>query len=435
MGYILESDSKLMYYPTHNKEVLRIMGLLGYVNTNDTQDKIKVLFSYENWRELVKLAIEKDISITYVLYDYFINKGMSDRIKQFFYSDLCYNNNKNTITIADMFAGEGTFLNALSNFKNYDNNSITTIANELDEGRYNNIPDTITEKYNLPFEELQLPKNSLSLMLFNPPYGNTNGVRNVRHYLQMILDRGLLYNSNSDNYKKGFMVFIIRKDDALDSLDLICKNFIVHKNCIYKVHEEEYNKYKQYVIIAKIKDNPYDFNNKRDVVEYQKEYDEIKNIINSEPEFKLKMYENYRSMYYAQIDYNTLKENMSYIQDNKKYLSNSNSKNWNWIKDITKLKDMNKEKIQVPKDLKMGELVNIIASGYLNSELQLEDGTGSHVVIGGVKKIEKSDTITTLDKDNKKVTTTKTIQFSKPYLNILCQKEGKLIIKELGEDD
>ena len=287
------------------------------------------------------------------------------------------------------------------------------------------------DNINNSFEELNLGNSICSLILFNPPYGSTNGIRNVRWYLQMIIDRKLIYNpQNSKDYKTGYMVFVIRKDDFLDSLDVICQHFDVLKNAIYKVNPEEYAKYKQYIFIARLKNNPFNLSNVTDAMDYQKHYNEIKRIIESEPEFELNMYDTYRMINYPYIDYETAKENNQYVQVSENYISKNDSV-WNWVKDITELKNLGEEKLTIPKPPKPGEIANILASGMVNGDMDL-DGKGKHVVIGGTKKVERKEVSSYKDDNGEKITETKIIKLSLPYLNILCSENGELKIKELG---
>ena len=226
------------------------------------------------------------------------------------------------------------------------------------------------------------------------------------------------------------MVFVIRKDDFLDSLDIICQHFDILKNAIYKVNAEEYAKYKQYIFIARLKNNPFNLSNVTDAMDYQKHYNEIKMVIESEPEFELSMYDTYRMISYPYIDYETAKENNQYVQISENYISKNDSV-WKWVRDITELKNLGEETLTIPKPPKPGEIANILASGMVNGDMDL-DGKGKHVVIGGTKKVERKETNSYKDENGEKITETKIIKISLPYLNILCSENGELKIKELG---
>ena len=437
MGNSLAAEGKLMYYPTDLGEAHRLLGLLGRVEIDWLKKNyLKEYYTKEGiYQELAVKALDNQVPIDYVYYDMWLNNKDYDMIKNNCEYGLGSNNNHD-IVVADLFAGEGLFLDAFASFlprKNSSNNYIL-VANEIEENRHKEIESNpnIYDSYNKSFEELNIGKNIVSLMLYNPPYGSTNNTRNVKMYLQMILDRQLIFNpTTSKDYKTGYIVCIIRKDDFLDSLDILSKNFDILKNSIYKTNPEEYAKFKQYVFVAHLKRFPYDLSNTMQAMDFTKQYNEVKEIILSEPEFKLSQYNTYQSMNYPYIDYNTAKENNKYIESPTSHISKNDSI-WKWVKGITELKDLGEEKLVVPKPLKLGEISNLLASGMINGEISLEDGTGKHVAIGGTKSIEKKEVSKYKDENGDSFTETKIIKMSLPYLNILCSDNGKLRIKELG---
>jgi len=444
LGNSLAAESKLQFYPTQEIETYRLLTLLGDLQLDYIKERYirdYTIISKEEYNELFLKSADANIPIRFVIFDKWLKEERYDLIKSYFtirFGSDNYNNRKENfpITICDPFCGEGEFLDVFKSFipKDKYSGDIFLIGNELESNRYERFKDNINinEKYNKSFEELNLPKNSLSLILFNCPYGSTNGIRNVKNYINQILEKKLIYNpQNSKDYKTGYMVFVIRKDDFLDSLDVICQYFNVFKNAIYKVNVEEYAKFKQYIFIARLNNRPYDLNNITDAMDYKNNYNDIKRIIESEPEFELSMYNTYQMMNYPYIDYKTLKENHQYVEVSNNYISKNDSV-WNWVKDITELKNLGEEKLTVPKPLKLGEIANILASGMINGEIDL-DGKGKHVVIGGTKSIQKKEVNTYKDDNGEKITETKIIKMSLPYLNILCSENGELKIKELGE--
>ena len=444
MGNSLAAESKLQFYPTQEIETYRLLTLLGDLQLDYIKERYirdYTIISKEEYNELFLKSADANIPIRFVIFDKWLKEERYDLIKSYFtirFGSDNYNNRKENfpITICDPFCGEGEFLDVFKSFipKDKYSGDIFLIGNELESNRYERFKDNINinEKYNKSFEELNLLKNSLSLILFNCPYGSTNGIRNVKNYINQILEKKLIYNpQNSKDYKTGYMVFVIRKDDFLDSLDVICQYFNVFKNAIYKVNVEEYAKFKQYIFIARLNNRPYDLNNITDAMDYKNNYNDIKRIIESEPEFELSMYNTYQMMNYPYIDYKTLKENHQYVEVSNNYISKNDSV-WKWVKDITELKNLGEEKLTVPKPLKLGEIANILASGMINGEIDL-DGKGKHVVIGGTKSIQKKEVNTYKDDNGEKITETKIIKMSLPYLNILCSENGELKIKELGE--
>jgi len=440
MGNSLAAEGKLMYYPTDLQEAHRLLGLLGRVDIDWLKKNyLKEYYTKEGiYQELAMKALDFQIPIDYVYYDYWLNTKQYDMIKSNCEYGLGSHNN-HEIVVADLFAGEGLFLDTFASFipRKDSSNSYILVSNELEENRYKEIEknSNIYDSYNKSFEELRMPKNSISLMLYNPPYSSSNGQRNCKRYLQMILDRQILYNpSTSKDYKTGYIAFVIRKDDFLDSLDILSKNFDILKNSIYKTNKDEYAKFKQYIFIAHLKRHPYDLNNTMQAMDFQKQYNEIKEIILSEPEFKLSQYNTYQSMNYPYIDYDTAKENNKYTESPETHISKNDSI-WKWVKGITELKDLGEEKLVVPKPLKLGEISNLLASGMINGEISLEDGTGRHVAIGGTKSIEKKEISKYKDDSGDSFTETKIIKMSLPYLNVLCSDNGKLVIKELGGNE
>jgi len=443
IGNTIYSDQKLMYFPTEKYETYRLLAILGDLQIDYIKERYireYQVIPKEEYNELFILSANNNIPIRFVIFDKWLKEERYDLIKEYFtirFGSDSYNNRKENfpITICDPFAGCAEWLDTFKSFIQKDKYSgdIFLIGNELEENRYNEFKDNpnIDEKYNNSFEELNLAKNSISLMLFNPPYGETNKIRNVKNYLIQILEKQILFNpQNSKDYKTGYMVFVIRKDDFIDSLDIICQHFDILKNAIYKVNAEEYAKYKQYIFIGRLKNNPFNLSNVTDAMDYQKHYNDIKKIIESEPEFELNMYDTYRMMNYPYIDYETAKENNQYVQVSENYISKNDSV-WKWVRDITELKNLGEETLTIPKPPKPGEIANILASGMVNGDMDL-DGKGKHVVIGGTKKVERKEVNSYKDENGEKITETKIIRLSLPYLNILCSENGQMVIKEFG---
>lgn len=437
-GSQIESQSKLMFYPTQIKEIYRIISIVGRITFNhDNREVVKEQLGKEKYHELVTIALDSNLQVSNVIYDYFLEQEDYQSIKQYFTISL--NFSKELTTILDPFAGEGTFLELFTQAmkSEYESENIHLIANELETNRYNTIKEKgiIDEHYNLAFEEFnKLPKNSISLLLYNPPYGDTNGIRNVKHYLELILDMGILHNTKEADkgYANGHIVMVIRKDDLLDSLPLIVKYFDVYEELIYKVNEEEYNRFKQYVIYAKLRKEPIDLNNTYWALKYQEEMQLITNNIESNPEFNMKMYEkNYRTRIdLPSIPYREMKFNMAAAKKSLELQSDLSNSNWKWIKELTEVKDFTTEIIDKPTPLKLGETANIIASGLINGEMSL-NGKANHIVVGGTRSELKEESYKEKDNNGESITVTKKILYSQPYLNVLVNNNGHYEIKEI----
>lgn len=226
---------------------------------------------------------------------------------------------------------------------------------------------------------------------------------------------------------------VIRKDDVLDSLPLIVENFKVKTDLIYKVNEDEYEKYKQFVIYAELRTTPLDKGNVNGALAIQKEVQEIIQIVNIDPEFELTMYNmRKRDFDIPEVSYNEMKRNHKIVQESNFNTSKLNNDNWNWIKEITEVKDLGSETSTKPVPIKTGELANLIASGMINGDMQLEDGAAQHIVAGGMKQKVQETEETELLANGEEQLIKKKMLYSEPYLNVLISKNGKAKIKELS---
>ena len=262
-------------------------------------------------------------------------------------------------------------------------------------------------------------------MLFNPPYGISNGERNVRRYFRMMLDKDIMA-------KDCVIVMVLKQDDLLNISDLITQYF---ENLFgYVTHKEEFDKFGQLVVYAKLRNKPLNLNNISDVAIYKEQKVKNESCINlfAEIEFDYDFINSYHK--YS----NNNKINIKEAFDNFHYINNSNikiskkDKVWNWLMDETRSIDLSEETTTIPKPLKSGELANIIASGKINGEISLDNNLAKHIAVGGVKRITSSRLITAENKkgemENKQETTIENL----PYLNLLINNNGKLEIKELS---
>jgi hypothetical protein len=165
---------------------------------------------------------------------------------------------------------------------------------------------------------------------------------------------------------------------------------------------------------------------------YQEEIQSLTSLINNDPEFNIKMYE---KRYNSRIDlpslpYREMRYNRSYTKKAKQLQSKLNNSNWNWIKEVTEIKDLSMEIIEKPTPLKIGEISNIIASGMINGEMSL-NGLGKHIVVGGTRSELKEESYKEKDSNGESYTVTKKILYSQPYLNVLIDNNNKLEIKEI----
>lgn len=428
-----------MYFPTEVKETYRTVAMLGHLNTPYyARDRFKEILG-DTYNEIMIKALDSNLkNSNHLLFDYFLENERYDIIKELFTIQLGYSS-KETVTVCDPFAGEGKWLETFKSGFGEEQiaSKIQLIGNELEYNRYNTMKNNqiVDETYNSAYEQFnELPKGSVSVILYNPPYNDTNGVRNVKHYLQMIIDDKLLFNSKgSGTRNNGLIVMIIRKDDMLDSLPLIVEHFDVNKEAIYKVNEDEYKKYKQYVVYASLKTEPLDINNTNDALKLQQEVEDITHVVNSDPEFSVEMYDKISMYDIPKVPYEEMKKNYEIIEQQNYEKSNLENDNWKWIKDITEVKGFENEKKIKPTPLKTGEVANLIAAGMINGEMSI-NGQGNHIVAGGIKNEIREEIVKEEDnKGNEKVYKKKTM-YSEPYLNILISENGKAKIKELSNN-
>lgn len=431
-GDQLHANSQLMYYSTSQLETLRMLGLIGEIKIGDVEhsmdswrralylDALKQELGQDVYLELGTQALDHDVEIDFAIYDYCIRENRHDLIKKYF----CYTvapRNK-TVTIADLQAGEGEWLRTFQDFIPHTHNSacIKTIANELEETRYSKIQADY--KYLGSFEELQLPTNSISLLLFNPPYGTSNNERNVRRYLRMTLERNYLA-------KLSYIIMVINEKDAKDVADLFNKHFTLLT--MYRTHPKEYDKFGQLIIIGSKRHKPLEDDNRYhayDIENGVKTYlDELKNA----KDFSLKLYNQGKYTLLPEVDIELIMNNFEYVINDKAVLSNKQSRLWKEIFDLTEVKDMSTEKLVLPKPPKQGEIANLLASGQINGTMEIEkDGKiYKHIVVGGVKTLEEQESI-----EKEGFTEVKTLKYSKPYLNILVTENGRYKVKELEAD-
>ena len=429
MGSQIYADKKMQYYPTSSIETMRILCVLSSYTylLKDVEMEFREKYSniIHSEYEVVNNETARQDYRYLDKYSKYQTNYICDRVNLHRYLDSSIDES----VCADTFSASGDWLKLFKANCDKKRPNIL-IGNEIEENRYNELiqEGLIDYHYNLAFEDLQLPKKIINIMLFNPPYGISNGERNVRRYFRMMLDKDIMAN-------KCRIVMVLKQDDLLNISDLITQYF--EKLHGYRTHQEEFDKFGQIVLYATLRDKPLNLNNINDVSKYKETKSLNEDTINkiSETEFDYTMINSY-SQYdssggniYRKI-FNAF-ENFNYINKTKTKISNMD-KTWKWIISETKSIDLSEEIMTIPKPLKAGELANIIASGKINGEMSLDNGIGNHVAVGGVRRTTSTKTITVKNSkgeiENKQETTVENI----PYLNLLINNNGKLEIKELS---
>lgn len=438
---LLAGMSKMMYYPTHIKEIYRIMALVGKLDVTPTNKlALKEYIGDSAFQEIQNQYLKDSAhgahDILVHQYDYLVEQEDYEVINEFFKYNLGFGIGHTEVTVFDPFAGEGDWLTLFKTAMKPVATcpKITLIANELEKRRYSKIKEnnSIDFNYNEAFEKLNaIPSNSVSLLLYNPPYGNTNGERNVERYLKTIVERDIICRADVAG-SAGKIVMVIRKDDLINSLPTIVKHFEIDNQMIYKTHEEEHDKFKQYVVVATKNSVPLDETNTYQAKFMQRQIDTAMKAIESEQEYSPRIQPSFFGGGLPHVEFAEISENLRVAQDQSYELSDTNNQNWQWLMEDTELKEREHETIDKPVDIKVGELANIIASGMVDGVISCSK-RGKHIVAGGVESRLREEQVTELDRKGKEQDIIKTTLYSEPYLNVLVSDNGKAKIKKLFE--
>ena len=380
----METKSKLDYFPTNYaiqyfalSRMFSINKRENFISRNTKKFLIDTnLYVYDNQRQ----------------YEELIKMGRFDLIDEIFKVELNVAD-KTRIVIADLFAGEGEWLNLFK--KSINNNYIYTIANEIETNRYKEcVNKKFSRVFNKSYEEMSdhIPKNFIDIMLFNPPYGETDGERNVKRFYDMMIKDKLLSNSCC-------CVFVINQLDYQYMLPIIAKNFeIISSNIIDVGNEQE--RLKQVVIIGRSEYINYD----RSQYYINKAVEEFKTPSN---EMNIKLWD---KMYFESKNIKEKLEEFNIFKNPNLYKSDFNNSNWNIFTKTSKVESFQGRRIKLaekPKNL--GAAANLISSGLINGEIE---GMHEHCVAAGISQ----ETTRNLDPETGNIIVTKK---SSPFLSVL----------------
>lgn len=447
MGYNI-SQLKAQYYRTHDAISNYFTFLHFYIQHEDTVNLTKYydseikdqsLLNIKQYEEYMKNNVYKLKKDWYKIPKYDTYKFQKDVIKNGinidkYTIDNSYANYTSVKTsIFDLWAGEGLWLNNIKkyyNHKEYNNDiySIKTLGIELVKERANKLKENQTDYfYNSASEDVKLPPNSCSLLLFNPPYFNeSNELRATKKYLLDIIDSKILCENTS------MVDFVIREDDFRDCLDLLLDHFSIVKDTIAKAPSDEFSKFKQVVFTARFKYyKALPLNTNYDIVKRQREKQEYIDILDNIKEINLNnisdlTFQTTRALYMC--DFDKMIESIQLQNNNSNKISNNNNMVWNWFKELTDTNTKSFTNITVPKELKKGEIVNIISSGFINGQIN------NHVISGGTKQVEETIKSIQLDSNGKERETIEVRRINKPFLNVLLPngKIKKLLNKDVN---
>lgn len=414
----MDTKSKLDYFPTNFQFQY---GSLQFVMPLSLNSNIKG--STKKWVEKycgnIVTGTMSDINKVQEqkLYRKLVNMGRFDIINDCFFAESSVYS-ANRIVIADLFAGEGEWLSLYKKMIN--NRNAYIIANEIEENRFEKIKE---KKFNMitnkGYEELvEIPEECINICLFNPPYGEVEGVRNVKRFFDMMIE---------DNYlEKGEcrVVFALREDDTMAILDDIVKYFNINVESVFRHNGNEYDKLKQICFVASRREVNLDLNLRSFQSEARrvKEYFE-KAIKRTYEELTL---ENNKGFYKALPLYGNdihLKlDNLKVKTNPELYLSDLNEV-WSKIEQSLTIETFSGKTVKLPNEPDtFGAIANLISSGLINGEI---DGEHPHCLAAGITEC----TSNTIDDEGNIVTTKKML----PFCSILSG--GEIIEVASGKEE
>lgn len=443
MGYNI-SQLKLQYYPTDlricnyfmflhfdilhkdEKEIRNVWGVSEETRIKHDEYKNKWYLKYpkkKDWHKIPSYSADKFQT------EVIENNVLSNDFK-FNYKIAGENGYTSTTlktSIVDLFAGKGEWLNLYKQYYGECYEYIRTLGVELSKERYEDMQKDTTYAYHSAFEDIDIPEESVSLLLFNPPYDTVDGERLTKVYLQDIIDRKILIECDS------YVDFVIRENDFRDCLDLILDHFVIIEETLGKAPTDEFSKFKQVVFTAR-----YSYHNKRTldtrylIDDRQKQKNKLVNMVENIETInvtniaieKLKITRDLKHcLFDKKMELFKLKNN------NKNKISFNNDMAWNWLKDLTTVKTDTIGGLTVPKKLKQGEIVNVISSGYINGKID------NHIISGGTRQVEEEIKTINYGDDGKEREQIEIRKINKPYLNILLPNGEikRLLDKEIKE--
>jgi hypothetical protein len=427
----LQSLSKLAYYPTIMEEVYRMLPFFGKIQKRDGES-IKKFIGEEKYAQIFQEYGQYEYVRDAHLFMAVCNKSKFawQKARDWFYYSIYYNGDYNSkILVADFFAGKGEWLNF---WKDIFPKEVETLGVEPEEERYKEMKRKATYSFNVPFEELDIPNKSVSIMLFNPPYGNSFGSeRQVEYFYDMMMSRNLFVDCNNDTSsyygKAAVMITVLNTKDTQLLLQKMIRDF--DNIALYRVEdEEEFSKFNQFVGIWRKREHPLS----EMMIEYILDKTDILNAkINRQAKFNPMWFNNSKIYFHTSKNFNDRLDNHVFKKTAHLYKSAPTSNATRWAKSLTGINLETFNRLNVPKEPTPSEISLFLSSGTLDGEVTRTEGT--HIITAGVKtEVTEKQEIEIDDETGDEVTVTRKIIASKPYLNILYgDDQGKLHIKEI----
>ena len=431
------AESKMMFYPTDRLEQYRLFFFLTDLGRVELTTKkiVETIYGQQYQIDSINQLYIPNLYKNSYRFNYYypwfyllekrniemLDKIFSNKTKESEHYTKKTHGKKKFTVVCDLFCGESEWLSLFGLW-----NDTITIGNEIEFNRYKKSKERdIDILFNKAYEEIVLPKNIVDIMLFNPPYGQNNGIRNSYYYLKDIVDRQYVKEG-------GYIVCVLRKQDMEDCLELMLSAGTIH--LLYKLNDEEYKKYQQFACVLKIENrdqgNDYIFKRLNEKFRYL-------SVLKEEYNFQTTTVMNGLRFFTYPIE-TTKPDFKEYIvnnmvYENKKTNSNPSDILWRNLKKETSAPSIEINRITMPKMPKYNELSNIIAAGYINSDFDERDSI-PHVAVGGVRQV--IDSVDVYD-DSKE----KEIVYKKavPYLRVLYvdinQEKYKYCLKNIQTNE
>ena len=431
------AESKMMFYPTDRLEQYRLFFFLTDLGRVELTTKkiVETIYGQQYQIDSINQLYITNLYKNSYRFNYYypwfyllekrniemLDKIFSNKTKESEHYTKKIHGKKKFTVVCDLFCGESEWLSLFGLW-----NDTITIGNEIEFNRYEKSKERdIDILFNKAYEEIVLPKNVVDIMLFNPPYGQNNGIRNSYYYLKDIIDRQYVKEG-------GYIVCVLRKQDMEDCLELMLSAGTIH--LLYKLNDEEYKKYQQFACVLKIENrdqgNDYIFKRLNEKFRYL-------SVLKEEYNFQTTTVMNGLRFFTYPIE-TTKPDFKEYIvnnmvYENKKTNSNPSDILWRNLKKETSAPSIEINRITMPKMPKYNELSNIIAAGYINSDFDERDSI-PHVAVGGVRQV--IDSVDVYD-DSKE----KEIVYKKavPYLRVLYvdknQEKYKYCLKNIQTNE
>lgn len=418
------AESKMMFYPTDRMEQYRLFFFLTDVGRVEltTKKLVESIYGQQyHIDEINQLYIpnlyKNSYRFSYYYPWYYLLEKENFEILDMIFSDKNKESqlyirkssgSKKYTVVCDLFCGEGEWLSMFNLWNDY-----ITIGNEIEETRYEKSRKKgIDILFNKAYEEIILPKNIVDIMLFNPPYGQINGVRNSYYYLKDIIDKQYVKEG-------GYIVCVLRKQDMEDCLDLMLS--AGHILLMYKFNDKEYEKYQQFACVIQIANR----NEGQDyLLRRLNEKFRYLSVLKEEYNFQTTTVMNSLRFFSPTVE-TSRSDFKEFILNNiiyrdKKVNSNINDQLWRNLKKETVAPSIEIQKIVMPKMPKYNELSNIIAAGYINSDFDERDSV-PHTAVGGVRQVVDNMEVYDDNKQKKELVYKKAV----PYLKVLYVGKDK----------